>query len=161
VKKWSQVLAIILIVIFLGYIRDFIFVNLNWNIKFLSGTAKKNYMHSFFVPFGFQNWSVKSLIVLKWALTFSWVAVSALLSHWAVKVFYPNKSYLVKLVWGFYALICAVALPIYFLGATFFPNTNYYHLVRGMMGAAQGPLPGIIILFGQRISMEKNLNKQD
>jgi len=156
-KKWIYLITIISIFIFLGYIRDFIFVNINFQLTHLNKNTEYSYLHSFFYNFGIQNLTMNQLFSLKWGLTFLWVFLNASLSFAATKIYYPTQKIIGIIVLSIFATCCFLASIIFSIGYFSGSNGNYYPIVRALIGAAQSPIPLLIIL--PAIKLNKSFNK--
>ena len=86
-KKKIILLALLLIAFSLDFIRDYIFVNINYQIHYLN-YLDFNYTDSFIEKF-ISNYSINELSNIKWMLSFFFIlmfaAISFLLIHYKYK----------------------------------------------------------------------------
>jgi len=125
-----------------GFIREFIFVNINEQLAYLYYKTDFSYMSP---VLGFlSTWSYDSLYYLKWALTLIFSGIFFFESAWLVKAVF--KKYYLKELTFIYLLLLLVSAVLYL---PFFLSGNGdqgYILARFFMGIAQSPLPVMLVI---------------
>ena len=155
-KKRSNILFAIIyliLIIYIGFLRDSIFININYildNLYFNTELVYYHSMYSFLVPMG-----IGGLTKLKWALTFVFMLLNYLLSFGIIRnVFTETKSSLSLLTWGYIVLFIISGLLL--LGGKLIGQSELgYTLARRFMGVLQSPVPLMIVvtvhmLFGSK-----------
>ena len=69
------VASILLVAVLLGSLREFLFLNLNYEIDRLANHRLVAYAHSRFRAW-VEGWDLQELIVLKWAISFAFIGVT-------------------------------------------------------------------------------------
>ena len=141
-KNWLIILLVIAILA-MGSFREVIFVSINNQIAYESGSIESNFLVSY-LSF-LENYSSRTLIILKWALTMLFTLSFWLLGYWALKKVFKRRM-AAHYYTGLYIIFFGLAGLIYLLGALFNLEATAYDLSRGIMGGLQSPLPLIIIL---------------
>lgn len=155
-KKRSSIFFVVIyliLIIYLGFLRDSIFININYILDSLYFNTEVVYYHSmysFLVPMG-----VGGLVKLKWGLTIVFMLVNYLLSFGILRnLFIETKNSLSLLTWGYVGLFIISALLM--LGAKLVGQSELgYTLARRFMGVLQSPVPLMVVvavhlLFGSR-----------
>jgi hypothetical protein len=127
-KKKILVFAMIVLVILLGYLRDYIFVSINSSID--SGAD------------GGGN-----LSLLKWVLTFLFCVFYLFLTSAFLKVLFNEKKYFILPVLC-YALLIGVSLLTAGIGYFFSSFEHVYPFIRMVMGVAQSPIILMVLIAG-------------
>ncbi|MGY6561831.1 MAG: hypothetical protein ACXITV_06970 [Luteibaculaceae bacterium] len=154
--KYLQLVVVIALTLAVGYLRDFIFENINWTIKYVSGGLSINYAHPLFSKMGLASVSAGKLELLKWALTLFWIVLSTALSVWAVKIVLEKKqSFFIRLTILAYLLLSALAFALYGFSVLSKLTYELYPMVRAFIGAAQSPLPLLVLLPAAKL-LERN-----
>jgi hypothetical protein len=85
-KRLPAVLLILGIAVVLGSLRDFLLINLNYQLDHVQRATPSSYAHS-----GFQavvgSWGLKALTTLKWGLAIGFVAATWALCQGTLSVF--------------------------------------------------------------------------
>lgn len=146
-KKRSNIfLATIylIVLIYLGFLRDSVFININYILDSLYYNTEFVYYHSmysFLVPMG-----VGGLLKLKWLLTFVFMLVNYLLSFGIIRnIFLETRSSLSLLTWGYVGLF--IISGLLFLGGKLIGQSELgYTLSRRFMGVLQSPVPLMVVV---------------
>jgi len=139
-KKYLK-LILILALIFSGFGRDYLMVNINWIIKHLTLNAP-NYAQQFFQPL--IHWKVPNLMLLKWILTAVFTAYFYGLTYLLIQLVFVKKIYL-KYVRNTYAIIIVISALIFVFGFLTNNSTQIYPAVRTLMGMAQSFIPFMVL----------------
>lgn len=133
----------ILVIIWLGFIRDSIFININYIIDRIYYNIEVVYYHSmyeFLVPMG-----VGGLMKLKWGLTALFAAANYLLSYGILKNLFKEPKLPVSLLsYGYLFLLLLSSL--FFIGGKILGDAELgYTLSRRFMGVLQSPVPLMLV----------------
>jgi len=136
-----RIIGIILVgfIIYIGLVRDSLFVNINYIIDQLFYNKELTYYHSmytFLVPLG-----VGGLMKLKWALTFVFMLLNLGASYYILKTLFVESKLTIRLLlWG-YLLLFVLSAFIFAVGKLTGQNELGYTLSRRFMGVLQSPVP--------------------
>lgn len=88
-RRLPAVLAILTVAVVLGSLRDFLFINLNYQLDHLQRATPYSYAHSAFRA-AVQGWGPRALLALKWGLGLgftlsTWALCQALLGVFGVR----------------------------------------------------------------------------
>ncbi|MBK7238902.1 MAG: hypothetical protein IPI00_01710 [Flavobacteriales bacterium] len=104
------IFSILICGILLGAAREFMFLNLNYQIDFVANNRADNYAHSLF-----QGWVVganlSTLIFLKWGLAFAFAGSMCILSILLLHQLFGDHRYAKFTVIGF--ILCGVIATIF------------------------------------------------
>lgn len=142
-KKYFFYTSLIFLFIVLGFMRDFIFINLNYQMGKL---YYKDY--NFILPeplYFLNNFTYQGLIYLKWILTGIFFILYFLVTVLSIKRIFNNKKY-IKLSIGFYFILTVVAALVYLIGAVFFNSERAYNLSLFFTHMIQSPLVLMILI---------------
>jgi len=137
------VIVSVILLIYLGFLRDSIFININYIIDKLYYNKEVVYYHSMYsnlVPLG-----VSGLEKLKWGLTLLFTLANGGLS-WLVlkKLLRDSRASISLLLWGYLLLFIIAALL--FLGGKAIGEAELgYTLSRRFMGVLQSPVPLMVV----------------
>ncbi len=93
-------LAVVLVAIALGVLREFLFVNLNYQLDFVTHHRAFSYAHSKFQAW-VEGWELRELSALKWALAVLFTAANLALAVLLARVRVGDHRYRSALVFGF------------------------------------------------------------
>lgn len=128
------------LIIFAGFIRDFIFYNLSARIQFLEGYPH-NFRHSYFKIL--DGLSHSGMIGLKWVFTGVFTLIFFLL-NWGI-IYLITRNKLSKLLGILYAAITGVSALLYLLFLLTNKDFLYLSSMEGMH-LLQSALPAIILI---------------
>ena len=106
--------SILLAAVVLGALREFLFLNLNYQIDFVEHQRAFSYAHSAFQR-SVEGWSLRALVILKWAAAMVSVAIMLVLAIVLSRQLFGDHRYLRGLVLGFGA-IGVLALVLHYVG---------------------------------------------
>ncbi|MEO9530963.1 MAG: hypothetical protein ABJG68_05610 [Crocinitomicaceae bacterium] len=139
--KWKSILLTVIIVL-LGFIRGYLFGNINWVYK----TLTEGRMNQARDEFHFLlDWDPSNIVILKWVLTIIFIGLFSLLSYLIIKIYFKNPTYsrITLLLFAGIFLGSGLLLTI---GKLFGISNDIYHIVRTLMGLGQSFMP-LMILF--------------
>lgn len=125
----------------LGALREFLFVNLNYQLDHLSRGSAWSYAHSAFQS-AVSGWDLPALIRLKWLLALLFIGLTLGLTLWLAWVRFGDHR-LARPVLLAFALLGGLALLLHF-GAARLP---FLHLISvQLLHALQYPVPLLLVL---------------
>lgn len=129
-------------IILLGFLRGYLFENINWVYLTLTNgrmnAARDEFM--FLV-----EWTPSEILTLKWVLTLVFSLLFFTLTYLTVKIYFNNKSFNQTVIFLFVALFCIAGL-LYTTGAITGYGEILYGPIRAIMGMVQSFIP-LMILF--------------
>lgn len=145
--KLSFQILIWLLHIPLYVLRDFAFVNINYQVGFLSASKDSkfelyNYTHSYIEPL-LSGFSINELYQLKWVLTFVFSGLFALLSLLLLRTLFSTFKEPLKYTALFYGTILIFSALVYFIFG--------YSTSREIMSLPQSPIASIVLFFAVKI----------
>ena len=142
---------------FLGYFRDFIFVNINDALYYIAHNEFK-LQHGVDDRMQFLfNFSYKQLYYFKWLLTVIFSGFYFLVSFYTLKFLFPGKNIFKPLV-IIYSFLLALSCFVTLIGILLHDNTWTYKISRFLMGIAQSPLPIMLIIFAINLLKTEKVN---
>ncbi len=154
-KKALLFIAAILAFFFLGYLRDFIFVNLNDALYYI---AHKQYKLQHGVDKRLQflfNYSYKQLYYLKWLLTVMFSCFYFAVSFYTLRFLFSQKN-IFKPLFILYTFLIVLSCMLTLIGILLNDNTWTYKTSRFLMGMAQSPIPLMILIFAIKLLQTEN-----
>lgn len=112
-RRRTLLALLMLAAVALGAAREFLFLNLNYQIDAVANHRAVSYAHSLF-----RSWTaglaLDALLRLKWALAVLFIASTLALSITFARIAFGDHRYRTTLVWGF-VLVGALALVMHLL----------------------------------------------
>lgn len=139
-KKIKTILLTIGIVL-LGFMREYLFVNINWIYLHLTNGRMNAARQEFYA---LLEWTPNEILILKWALTFLFSFLFFFFTYIIVKVYFKNKTYNRIVIFTFIGLLGISAL-LFATGKVFNIYSNLYGAVRTVMGMVQSFMPLMIL----------------
>jgi hypothetical protein len=133
----------LIIIIALGFLRDFIFVNINYIIDRLYYNLEVYYYHSFYDFL--EPLDVSGLMTLKWILTLLFTLINLGLSVVILKLLFTKSQMPLKLLYLGYLVLFLVASMFVLIGKFGGLTDLGYTLARRFMGVLQSPVPLMIV----------------
>ena len=134
---------LIVLVIYLGFVRDSLFININYIIDELYFNQEVFHYHTmyrFLVPLG-----VEGLMRLKWILTFVFMLLNYGLSLLILKQLLLDSGKVMKLLsWG-YVVLFVISGILFILSKLLGFSELGYTLARRFMGVLQSPVPLMLV----------------
>lgn len=127
----------------MGSIRDVLFVSINNQLAFASGSLESNYLVTYLLFI--ENYSIGTLKILKWVLTILFTGLFWIFGFVILKKTLGNKQ-IANYYTGIYILFFALAGIAYIIGYALNMNNLAYELSRGIMGGLQSPIPMLIFI---------------
>lgn len=112
-RRTLATLVIIAVAIVVAVFRDFLFVNLNYQLDFAEHTRPASYAHSRFQAW-VSGWDASQLGALKWSLAFLFILLNLVLAIVLARVRFGDHRYRMAISAGFILLGC-VALSAHAL----------------------------------------------
>jgi hypothetical protein len=136
-----KVIILAIAIVFLGFARDYFFMNINWIFLTLTNARPNQALDEFHF---LLNWTPAEINNLKWVLTFVFSGAFFLLTYLIIRIQFQNKTYN-KITFVVYLFIVSAALGLYFLSFVFGLSDNLYGVIRTLMGIAQSFMPLMIL----------------
>lgn len=99
-KRGAAIAAILLVAVVLGAVREFLFLNLNYEIDHVENHRAVSYAHSMFRA-AVEGLSLRHLVNLKWVLALIFVAFTLGLSILLARILFGDQRYRNLLITGF------------------------------------------------------------
>jgi len=141
--KWLAICLIVVAFVIVGYLRDFIMVNVNYLLDFVQTPNKEFYAHSFFNFL--KTASFKQLYYGKYLLTLIFTLVNLGLALAFIRVIFRDKV-LAKILLFVYGAVILAAAFIFAAGYLIGSVNQGYLFARALMGFLQSPVPCAILL---------------
>jgi ABC-type uncharacterized transport system YnjBCD permease subunit len=139
-----------------GFIRDYVFLNLNAQIDYLEGYPF-NYTHPAMMWLDSGGYTVQQIINIKWVATVLFAGLFMLLTLLGIHFYWRNADSRKYVYWLYLGLLVFSALS-YLLGTEILGSYYGYRFARIFMGFAQSPVP-FMILFSA-LYLKKASNKK-
>jgi hypothetical protein len=136
-----KVLILAILIVLLGFVRDYFFMNINWIFLTLTNGRPNQALDEFHF---LLNWTPSEINNLKWVLTFVFSAAFFLMTYLVIRIQFQNKTYN-KITAVVYLLIVSAALGVYSLSFVFGLSDNLYGVIRTLTGIAQSFMPLMIL----------------
>lgn len=133
----------LVVIIALGFLRDFIFVNINYIIDRLFYNLEVYYYHSFYDFL--EPLDIAGLMTLKWVLTFIFTLINLGLSVIILKQLFVQPKTPLQLIYFGYMVMFLVAGLFFIFGKVSDFTDLGYTLARRFMGVLQSPVPLMIV----------------
>lgn len=109
----TQLVLLMLAAVALGAAREFLFLNLNYQIDAVANHRAVSFAHSIFRSWT-AGWGLDALLRLKWLLALLFVALTLALSITCARIVFGDHRYRIALFGGF-ALVGMMALVMHLL----------------------------------------------
>jgi hypothetical protein len=152
-KKSMFLVLIVLLIIVGGFLKDFIFININTHLFFVKRELQDMRSHTFFNFL--NNFSFKQVYYMKYVLTAFFLSIYYILSLLTLKIL--NKNELVKFLKIIYVSIIAISLLFFIGGFIFGDSEKGYSISRSFIGPLESPLPLIFLLLAAAINNNQRL----
>lgn len=148
-RGWVGVAVLLLLGVALGSLREFVFINLNYQVAHAAGQIPWSYAHSA-VQRLLAGWPPGDLLRLKWALALAFVALMGTLTFLTARLLFGRR--LDRTVVGGYMAIGALALLLHLLGGrlpfTASAGVKLLHLL-------QYPMPMLVLVVARFMPGER------
>ena len=155
-RKYKLVTGIFLLVVivWLGFLRDYIFININYIVDSLYYNHDVIHYHSFYSFL--EPLDVSGLMTLKWVLTLVFTLVNFFLSVIILKQLFRNPEMPLKLIYVSYLAIFIISGLFYLAGKLGGFQELGYTLSRRFMGTLQSPVPLMVAAAAHMLFSNKN-----
>ncbi|WP_066755419.1 XrtX-associated membrane protein [Crocinitomix algicola] len=137
-----KVIILTLLIVNLGFLRGYLFYNINWIYATLTKGRMNQARYEFYF---FLDWTPGQINVLKWILTFLFTFLFFYLTYWIVKLLFNNPQFNKIVIYSYVGLLAISAL-FYSLGLITGKMNDLYGVVRTVMGIAQSFMPFMILV---------------
>jgi hypothetical protein len=114
-KSHLAAAGILMAAVALGALREFLFLNLNYQVDAVARNRPISYAHSMFQAW-VHGWDLPALLRLKWALALLFAAAMAVACVLLARVLFGDHRFRRTIIMA-YAIAGAVALLLHFLAA--------------------------------------------
>lgn len=134
-----------LIIILLGFLRGYLFGNINWIYLNLTNGRPNGARHEFDFML---TWDVSNILILKWGLTLLFFGLFTVFTWLIVKLAFNKKEFnkiTLLLFAGLFLLSAILYIPYYLTGS----QPEMYAVIRTILGIGQSfmPLMFLFVLF--------------
>jgi len=141
-QKKSKTILLTAGIVLLGFIREYLFVNINW----IYLTLVNGRMNGARKEFHFLlNWTPQEIVVLKWSLTFVFTIWFFFMTWLIIKIYFEKKEYN-KIVIYSYLTLTLIALLLAGIGKITGSYETLYGGIHNLMSLAQSFMP-LMLLF--------------
>ena len=144
------------IMLFIGYIRETIFLVLNSVLYDYPFPYNRSYTEP---PAFLMEWSDQTIVNVKWLLTFGFSVLFMFLTALIIRFYFKNKRFSLLTVLLYVSIICFSGLLIV-VGYGLNINKTMYPIARFLMGMVQYPLFSLV-LFCLFYFSNKSIKKGD
>lgn len=138
---YLSILAIL--IIGLGFLRLFLFENINIHLQFLYYNMERSYMAE---SLNFlRSFTYDELYWIKWALTILFSLTYLLFTCLVIKLLFRGRKYVLWTIYIFAAIIF-ISFVLFASGSLINQDAIGYRLARICMGVVQSPLPLMILI---------------
>ncbi len=143
----------LIIIFFIGYLRETIFLVLNSVLNKYPFPYNNSYVSP---PNFLYSYSSQTLITVKWVLTFGFSIVFFMVSWVLIHFYFKNRSFNKITIWA-YLFLVGVSFLTAALGIVLGNFDETYTLSRFVIGLAQSPLIPLVlfVLFYFKTKMEQ------
>lgn len=133
-----RLLLVLLIVlaIGLGFFREFVFININEQMRVTYYHASDSHVAGMFRFL--EGYSYATLYYLKWPLTLFFAALFAGITSLIIRYWFPGKNY-TRVVFFTFGAIFLLAFLLFMLGWLTGADYFFYTLARFLVGLAESP----------------------
>ena len=155
-RKYKLVTGIffLVVIVWLGFLRDYIFININYIVDSLYYNHDVIHYHSFYSFL--EPLDVSGLMTLKWVLTLVFTLVNFFLSVIILKQLFRNPEMPLKLIYVSYLAIFIISGLFYLAGKLGGFQELGYTLSRRFMGTLQSPVPLMVAAAAHMLFSNKN-----
>ena len=141
-KRQIGLIALVLLLVSSGFIKDFFMLNINHVLKHLQkGIADYAYPGFHFL----ENWTVKEILILKWGFTLFFFFYFWLISFYTLKLYLKPNSKEVNAITYVYVALFVLAGGLYTIGILTGIDKSMYHVVRTITGLAHSFMPTMVV----------------
>jgi hypothetical protein len=141
-KKILLVSIHVLIYVIIGFFREFLFLNVNEQLRVMTSRYKESYVDPS------MQWisglSYSTLYISKWLFTFVFTALFAFIASRTIKIAFEDKG-LIKLTWIAYAVVFCLGMLFYLIGSLIGNPEATYDLARFLAGLTETPVLLVIL----------------
>ena len=138
---YLSILAILIIA--LGFLRLFLFENINYHLQFLYYDMERSYMAE---SLNFlRSFTYDELYEIKWILTILFSLTYLLFTCLVIKLLFCVRKYVLWTIYIFAAIIF-ISFVLYTSGYLINQDAIGYRLARICMGVVQSPLPLMVLI---------------
>ncbi|MEO8069314.1 MAG: hypothetical protein ABI599_16570 [Flavobacteriales bacterium] len=145
-KRTLAIIVLLGTAVALGALREFLFLNLNYQLDHVQRATEFSYAHSIFQGWT-QGWSLGRLIAFKWSLAVGYVVVMTCLGVLMARLLFGHMRYARPMVLAVVA-VAACALLLNFLSGWLPPLADVSVKLLHML---QYPIVMLVLLAGKAL----------
>ena len=153
-SKKTKLIILVILIISLGFLRDYFFMNINWIYLNLTTGRQNQALDEFHF---LLNWSVGEIELLKWVLTLLFTFLFFLFTYQIIKLSFNTKLYN-RITIGTFAALFVASGGFFVIGHLVRQADTMYGIVRTLMGLAQSFMPLMILYVLFKFLPDKDLN---
>ena len=151
-QKKIIILVVVSIYIVIGFFREFIFLNINEQIRVVYYHETDSHVSN--AMQWISQFSYSTLYYSKWLLTLTFTTIFALIAGLAIKIAFAEKT-LVRITWLVYAAVFVLGLLFFIAGSVSGNIDNTYNISRFIAGLTETPAL-LAILFATFLALRRN-----
>ncbi|MDA7803436.1 hypothetical protein N8987_02515 [Crocinitomix sp.] len=141
-KQKLKITLLTLFILLLGFLRGYLFYNINWiYLTLVNGRMNGARKEFYFL----LNWSPTQINSLKLGLTAFFVFTFFLLTYLIIKSSFKNNTFN-KITMGCFVALITFSGLFFIIGKGFGIYTELYGIIRTLMGLAQSFMPLMILV---------------
>lgn len=148
-KRRLGIVAVLAAAIALGALREFLFLNLNYQLDHVQRATGFSYAHSMFQTWT-HGWSLGQLGGLKWSLSISYIVVMTSLAVCLARLLFGHWRYAKPIVLAV-AAVSGLALVLHFFSAWLPPLAD---VAVKLLHMVQYPVVMLVLLAGKTLGMQ-------
>jgi len=142
-RRHNIIIAILIgLLLFSGFLRDYIMQNINHVLKFLTTNSPNFSVEAFYF---LENWTVEDIVALKWGLTIVFLIYFWAISYTFIRVYFINKQKAGKSITILYLAILLISGLLYGFGKISGFNEEMYPIVRTLTGLSHSFMPAMLV----------------
>ena len=137
----TKLIILSVVIVLLGFLRDYFFYNINWILKTLTENRPNQALPEFHF---LLDWSISKIVITKWILTILFFSIFGTLTFLIIKIGFRSKLCNRITLLVFAGLFCISGLLFVLYKALGSPM-NIYAIIRTLMGLGQSFVPLILL----------------
>jgi hypothetical protein len=140
-SKRTKLVILSILIVSLGFLRDYLFININWIYMHLVAGRPNQAMHEFHF---LLDWTPGEINALKWLLTILFTLLFLGLTYLVVQLAFAKREFNRITIYTYAGLI-VLSAALYGLDYLVGPSDEIYGVIRTFMGWAQSFLPLMVL----------------
>ena len=140
-SKKISIISLSAFIVTLGFIRDYIFHNINWVYKTLTTNRQLQARKEFHF---LMEWNAYEILTLKWTLTILFYLLFFFLTYFTLRLAFKNQSYN-RITIGVFISLFLISGLLYSIGYIGGVQAQLYGSILTLMQMAQSFIPLMIL----------------